>query len=172
MIYVPYKSFRKYAGLEEICVQVGRSFLWNAYISWPNICHSSKIVFTQKAHFHYSNVVSLCWTQKQIKKEIKLFLFFSKKSVKKISKYKYYILPYSKTYGAFCFISLQNDVLLGYISTVPEKMSYQKRYVPSKWLLDFDKYGYGRHVDIKWKSFNVPLIRFQMKNQIYHSNFY
>ena len=100
-----------------------------------------------------------------------MFLFFSKKSVKKISKYKYYILPYSKTYGAFYFISLQNDFLLGYISTVPEKMSYQKRYVPSKWLLDFDKYGYGRHVEIKWNSFHVPLNRFQMKIQILLSNF-
>ena len=148
-----------------MCIQVGRSFLWNAYISWPNICHSSKIVFTQKAHFHYSNVV---WTQKQIKKEIKLFLFFSKKSVKKISKYKYYILPYSKTYGAFYFISLQNDFLLGYISTVPEKMSYQKRYVPSKWLLDFDEYGYGRHVDKKvWNFWNPFLVKITMINLVF-----
>ena len=33
--------------------------------------------------------------------------------------------------------------------TVPAKMSYQKIYVPSKWLLNFDKYGYEGHVDIK-----------------------
>ena len=33
--------------------------------------------------------------------------------------------------------------------TVAAKMSYQKIYVPSKWLLNFDKYGYGGHVDIK-----------------------
>ena len=36
----------------------------------------------------------------------------------------------------------------------------------SKWLLYFGKYGYGGHVDIKCKSSNVPLIRFQMKRQI------
>ena len=33
--------------------------------------------------------------------------------------------------------------------TLPAKMSYQKIYVPSKWLLNFDKYGYEGHVDIK-----------------------
>ena len=33
--------------------------------------------------------------------------------------------------------------------TAPAKLSYQKIYVPSKWLLNFDKYGYERHVDIK-----------------------
>ena len=48
------------------------------------------------------------------------------------------------------------EILLAYpskycisIFTVPAKMSYQKIYVPSKWLLNFDKYGYGGHVDIK-----------------------
>ena len=43
---------------------------------------------------------------------------------------------------------------------------YQKKFVQSKCLLYFGKYGYGGHVDIKCKSFNVPLIRFQMKRQI------
>ena len=38
-------------------------------------------------------------------------------------------------------ITLQN--------TVPAKMSYQKIYVPSKWMLNFDKYGYEGHVNIK-----------------------
>ena len=36
----------------------------------------------------------------------------------------------------------------------------------SKRLLYFGKYVYGGHVDIKCKSFIVPLIRFQMKRQI------
>ena len=34
-------------------------------------------------------------------------------------------------------------------ATAPAKLSYQKIYVPSKWLLNFDKYGYGGHVDVK-----------------------
>ena len=36
---------------------------------------------------------------------------------------------------------------------------YQTKYVQSKRLLNFGKYGYGGHADIKCKSFNVPLIR-------------
>ena len=43
---------------------------------------------------------------------------------------------------------------------------YQKKFVQSQWLLYFYKYGYGEHVDIKCKSFNMPLIRFQLKRQI------
>ena len=35
----------------------------------------------------------------------------------------------------------------------------------------FCKYGYGGHKEIKCKSFNVPLIRFQIKFQISLSNF-
>ena len=46
---------------------------------------------------------------------------------------------------------------------------YQKKFVQSQWLLYFYKYGYGEHVDIKCKSFNMSLIRFQMKCHIFCS---
>ena len=56
--------------------------------------------------------------------------------------------------------------LLKYVPHCTCEDVYQKKFVQSKWLLYFGKYGYGGHVDIKCKSFNVPLIRFQMKRQI------
>ena len=49
----------------------------------------------------------------------------------------------------FTWIQLESTGFNQIQFTVPAKMSYKKRYVPSKWLLDFDKYGYGGHVDIK-----------------------
>ena len=41
---------------------------------------------------------------------------------------------------------------------------YQKK-MQRKQLLYFDNYVFGGHVDIKCKSFNVALIKFQLKNQ-------
>ena len=49
----------------------------------------------------------------------------------------------------FTWIQLESTGFNQIQFTVPAKMSYKKRYVPSKWLLDFDKYGYRGHVDIK-----------------------
>ena len=47
------------------------------------------------------------------------------------------------------FLWFSFRAILRFPITVPAKMSYQKIYVPSKWLLNFDKYGYEGHVDIK-----------------------
>ena len=61
---------------------------------------------------------------------------------------------------------VENCPIISLISHCTCENVYQKKFVQSKWLLYFGKYGYGGHVDIKCKSFNVPLIRFQMKRQI------
>ena len=79
-----------------------------------------------------------------------------------MNEYKNFFLKYKIKIENFFSVFSHSEVPVSFLAisaiyvfclhkhfTVPAKMSYQKIYVPSKWLLNFDKYGYEGHVDIK-----------------------